>query len=74
MKLAFITYNYFYFFSRFVHPLAKMFYGEVHKDDGIMLKIFQFNPIYHLRYIDKAKFPTQLSCSSTILSRIAIGL
>ena len=36
-KLVTITYIHFYFFSIFVHPLAKMFYGEIHKDDGNMI-------------------------------------
>ena len=33
--------------------MAKIFYGEVHKDDGSMIKIFKVNIIYQL--IDMAK-------------------
>lgn len=37
-KSTSITYNHFYFFSIFVHPMAEIFYGEVHKYDSNMLK------------------------------------
>lgn len=51
-KSTTITYNHFKFFSGFVHPLAKTFYGEMHKDDGNLLKAFYVNAIYCLRDMD----------------------
>ena len=36
-----------------MHPLAKIIYDEVHKDDGKILKKNYINPFYHLRVMDK---------------------
>lgn len=47
-NLASITYGNFYFFLRFVHQFANICFGEVHKDDGIMLQKFQINIVYRL--------------------------
>lgn len=66
---TFITYNHFLFFSRFMHPLAKIVFWEVHKDDLNMLRKFQVNPVYCLKDMHKTILSqeTILKCYRKVL-------
>lgn len=52
-KLSTITYNHFPFSCDSCIYWPILFYGEMDKDDGNMLKKFQVNPIDHLRDMDQ---------------------